>query len=740
VSILVQVYCRPQNPQNDASPALEAKNIENIPKIVESKTQEIIEKIAEVNKKHGLEPKNQKPNGTQNSLSVARSQNNVLAKETPRSEFRFPTNPFSNPILEFLEREKVDKRQAIVSPQPMTYAIDNRQSQDVLPSQGFEITSTNHHADISPEDLIPGQQVTRKIVHQQTVLVPNPYYGLSNQYSQPLPVYPNYPLNEQPTQDRTYLNNLEKQTITNVRNIISNSQAQTYPTYYAPIQGNPNNQPSYGYIIPIRNTPGQEPSGLLTQLPSGAIPSGNPETARQNWNWPGADYFPIFIKDPFLQMYNAVTTMVEYGPNAGSQNPCSSGNRKPPKQKLKNDNLLREGKTSEQDTKISVELDGKGGSPQISINADHKNGTYLDIENIDIGAYGDNSLKFTLNLKNENPETKEDVGTGRTSWDKVKVAGKSNSLVLNPAYNSSRTSSKFSDFQKELRPLSVIRGSLPSKQSSSSAILSPPTRDPSHQTHEFGDESEEEKSEELISNDNNKKLFSRDNTGSGVFIHKLKVRKGGVAIAGPGGIATAGSGGTAIVGPGGIAYTQPDSLAIAGSGTKVVAVDPTINLGELANNTSLLANRTRYDFPPSRIAKEENPPIDNTITQRTETIEEAPDNSKLIASNPPSLAPYRFHPLFNYLKNGHTISKDNVIKFRGPESEENKDVTTLILKPVARSVAGVEGRAMATPVSKAILRKGMSVDILFEPDAIAIAGPGGIAHAESDLEISYEDD
>ncbi|XP_054264027.1 uncharacterized protein LOC128987286 isoform X2 [Macrosteles quadrilineatus] len=36
---------------------------------------------------------------------------------------------------------------------------------------------------------------------------------------------------------------------------------------------------------------------------------------------------------------------------------------------------------------------------------------------------------------------------------------------------------------------------------------------------------------------------------------KLKVRKGGVAIAGPGGIATAGSGGTAIVGPGGTAYT-----------------------------------------------------------------------------------------------------------------------------------------------------------------------------------------
>lgn len=69
----------------------------------------------------------------------------------------------------------------------------------------------------------------------------------------------------------------------------------------------------------------------------------------------------------------------------------------------------------------------------------------------------------------------------------------------------------------------------------------------------------------------------------------------------------------------------------------------------------------------------------------------------------------------------------------------NKEVTTLILKPVARSIAGVDGKAISTPLSKAILRQGTNVDILFEPEAVAIAGPGGIAHAESDLEITYED-
>ncbi|CAH2107752.1 unnamed protein product [Euphydryas editha] len=60
----------------------------------------------------------------------------------------------------------------------------------------------------------------------------------------------------------------------------------------------------------------------------------------------------------------------------------------------------------------------------------------------------------------------------------------------------------------------------------------------------------------------------------GFFINKLKVRKGGVAIAGPGGVATAGRGGTAIVGPGGLAYTKPGGLAIAGPHARVVALSP----------------------------------------------------------------------------------------------------------------------------------------------------------------------
>uniref|UniRef100_A0A182RR60 DUF4774 domain-containing protein n=1 Tax=Anopheles funestus TaxID=62324 RepID=A0A182RR60_ANOFN len=73
--------------------------------------------------------------------------------------------------------------------------------------------------------------------------------------------------------------------------------------------------------------------------------------------------------------------------------------------------------------------------------------------------------------------------------------------------------------------------------------------------------------------------------GSGLVIQRLRVRQGGIAIAGPGGVATAGSGGTAIVGPNGTAITHPRSLTIAGPGAKVYAVPETVDLAKTINAT-----------------------------------------------------------------------------------------------------------------------------------------------------------
>ncbi|CAH1117927.1 unnamed protein product [Phaedon cochleariae] len=632
IAILSVVNCRPQNAQNTPGTTVELEKqsiVElkaNNPdqKSIEANTNAILEKIAAVNKKQGVPKKQSTNNYFQIPSSFSRSQEEPKHRDTPRADFRFPTNPFSNPIFDYLERDKQsdgDERE-----HQTKYAVTNkRQSQQYPYPVGYEVSSTNHNAEVAEEDLIPGQYVKRKIVHQQSVLVPNPNY-----FGQPM-MPPNYPPNnmipypmqtpflmpglpiEHPqigeqnsTGEQTIMSDLERQTIDNIKNIVSNSQLRNpvYPGYYNPYEqqqiGNNPSELQYGFLDPNKEVLGQAPAQNPGYQIYGPFPLPNQEQARQNWNWPGANFFPIYIKDPFLQMYNAVTSMIEYGPNAGMQNPCPLS-RPANKNKLKTEALLREGKTADTDsTKISVEVNGDSASPEITINglnSPDNNGSYLDIENLDIGTGKDNSMKFTVSVKTEERVGK-DSSEPRSTWDKVKVTGKSNSLVL----NSSRQNGKNQELPKDMRPITIFKNQMPPKPTQT--VLSPPIRDPTHQTDEFGDESEEDdKSEELISNDHNKKLFSRDNTGSGVFIHKLKVRKGGVAIAGPGGIATAGSGGTAIVGPNGIAYTQPDSLAIAGSGTKVIAVDPAVNLGELVNST-LGGNRTRLEgLAHSRVGK-----------------------------------------------------------------------------------------------------------------------------------------
>lgn len=87
-------------------------------------------------------------------------------------------------------------------------------------------------------------------------------------------------------------------------------------------------------------------------------------------------------------------------------------------------------------------------------------------------------------------------------------------------------------------------------------------------------------------------LFDRPNEvveaikEGGIIIQRLRVRNGGIAIAGPNGIATAGSGGTAIVGPGGTAITHPKGLSIAGPGARVISVPETSDLRSIALNTN----------------------------------------------------------------------------------------------------------------------------------------------------------
>lgn len=87
-------------------------------------------------------------------------------------------------------------------------------------------------------------------------------------------------------------------------------------------------------------------------------------------------------------------------------------------------------------------------------------------------------------------------------------------------------------------------------------------------------------------------------------------------------------------------------------------------------------------------------------------------------------------------KKENDSGEDTVVE--APE-ERNQKATKLILRPVAKAVAGPRGVAVASPVARAILRRGQKVTVEYEPDAVAIAGPGGRAHAHPQFSMEYID-
>jgi Domain of unknown function (DUF4774) len=68
------------------------------------------------------------------------------------------------------------------------------------------------------------------------------------------------------------------------------------------------------------------------------------------------------------------------------------------------------------------------------------------------------------------------------------------------------------------------------------------------------------------------------------------------------------------------------------------------------------------------------------------------------------------------------------------------DEATLILEPDSKAISGNGGTSISTPVSRAILRKGTAVKVLFRPQSVAITGAYGIAHAQADLLLDFIED
>lgn len=508
---------------------------------IDANTREILEKIAIVNKQQGLVQKKAMPSYFHFPFSYSRSQ------EEPRSNnFKFSRNPFSNPVLDYLEKDPV--------PSFRKPNFENGEPPDF----GVSVTDTN--PEILPEDNIPGQYIKRKVTHYQSFMVPNPY--ALNMYnsvptagaSYPMPA-PNFnqqygfsgqnvglPTNPPSLGASVPNENLTQQALNNIKEVLLGSHVLQVPNY-------PSHDPN-ALKYP-------HPNYYQSQTPNAA------NKARQNWNWPGANLFPIYVRDPFLQMYYAVTNMIEYGPTAGNEGPCKLTPR-PQGSRVK-----LNAKSGDVGQQVSLELNRREDSGELKIKENDQDASdpmrYLNLEDIDVG--DDDLVKFTVNVPGSSAPGARDLNDPDTN--SLTAKNMSEKLDLNVAAESKQTAT---------------------------------VGEPTLQVEELEDEVlEAERAEEIaIANQGSKKVFSRDNTGNGIFIQKLKVRKGGVAIAGPGGIATAGSGGTAIVGPNGIAYTHPDGLAIAGSGTQVIAVDPKIDLNDVIKNSVL--NGTRH-VPNTRVGK-----------------------------------------------------------------------------------------------------------------------------------------
>lgn len=68
------------------------------------------------------------------------------------------------------------------------------------------------------------------------------------------------------------------------------------------------------------------------------------------------------------------------------------------------------------------------------------------------------------------------------------------------------------------------------------------------------------------------------------------------------------------------------------------------------------------------------------------------------------------------------------------------DEATLILEPNSKAISGNDGVSISNPLSRAILRRGTAVKVLFRPQSVAITGANGVAHAQADLLLDFIDD
>ncbi|KAL0266424.1 UNVERIFIED_CONTAM: hypothetical protein PYX00_008960 [Menopon gallinae] len=209
----------------------------------------------------------------------------------------------------------------------------------------------------------------------------------------------------------------------------------------------------------------------------------------------------------------------------------------------------------------------------------------------------------------------------------------------------------------------------------------------------------------------------------------LVLRKGGIAIAGPGGAATAYTGGTAIVGPYGTVYKSPEGTAIVGPHSRVVNITDDMTFEDI-----LRLHQQQRSMQNGRAASA------RKFKNYKNYFSYISDLPIRIRSEERGDASGRVVPLpvADLIRSVQEAAREEAERDASPEERSAAaDETLLVFRPKARAEAGRKGVALSAPVSHAVVAADQKVRIRFQPESVATAGPGGFAHAHSDLFLSY---
>ncbi|KAK6641844.1 hypothetical protein RUM44_013562 [Polyplax serrata] len=226
---------------------------------------------------------------------------------------------------------------------------------------------------------------------------------------------------------------------------------------------------------------------------------------------------------------------------------------------------------------------------------------------------------------------------------------------------------------------------------------------------------------------------------------ELVLRKGGIAIAGPGGAATAYTGGTAIVGPYGTVYKSPEGTAIVGPYSKIVNITDDTDFEEI-----IKLHKELQQSPSPSVERGDSTPEAKGFKNYKNIFSYLTNQPLRIEMTPPRGSTERKRPTVVRLKENdleRTVEEAFRLNFRGlvqeaPFNEQtiNKNETSLVFRPKSKAEAGRNGVAVSAPISHAILFPGHKANIYFEPESVASAGPSGFAHAHSDFHLAVENE